>query len=206
MGKRKRIAAQSTYHLIYVGRQRPPKGRRWTKPADIIKALDTLIVKATFAGEDTDPARIASLRTLREFASEFLNRINKNGRRTNKGNVYLEYAWDRFTKQGKILDEQDIRAAAISGDINRWYLSLTGGRQGVVKTERVWQTTNPGRLREQIQAAQSKSGDTTDRDKVVGDQIRAEALDAQRRRAEFAEQFKAEQALIAQLKANIKSA
>lgn len=210
MGKRKNKADQETYRRIYTERAlRPPKGRRWTKPAAIIKALETMLVKDTKA----DAVTIAGLTALRDFADSFRNRVVVRrrdgalgkGKLSHSGNVFLEYAWDNFVKRGVILTENDIMAAVHSGAIERWHKALCGGRSGTVKQERVMCATNPERLRQQIKAAQSAKP-KVDPAKTIGDQIRAEAEAARQRRAEFAAQWKAEEALKAQLRAKLKGA
>lgn len=200
MGKRKRIADKGTYQRIFIGKAlRAPKGKRWTKPKVILQGLESRIVAATVSG-DADPAHVANLRVLHELAKYYLDTWG------NKGNVYLEYAWDTFVKRGKVLDRHDLTVAANNGAVNRWHRSICGGRRdGVVKSEVVMSCSNPDRLRAQIQAAKAAKP-KVDKHKAIGDKIRAEALAAKQRRANYAHQFKQEQALMESLRATLKGA
>lgn len=198
--KRKAIADKGTYQRIFIGKSlRAPKGKRWTKPKVVLQGLESRIVAATAEGK-ADPAQIANLRVLHALAKHYLDTWG------NAGNVYLEYAWDTFVKSGKVLDYDDLMTAAHSGAVNRWYRGICGGRaDGVVKSEIVWSATNAQRLQKQIQAAKTAKA-TVDPAKVIGDRIRAEALAAKQRRAEFAAQYKQEQALMESLRAKLKGA
>jgi len=194
MGVRKNRSDRELYLRYWVGCQRAPKGMRWTKPKVMLVALERLVVTESALG----------VQDLYDFVKKSM------AERGNKGNVYLEYAWSCFNKGGRskrILGEADLLAAVQGGEVNRWYNKLTPRRQGDTKSATVMQAGNPQRLRQQIAAVNAKVSESTPNpSKVLGDAIRAEALAAQQRRAEFAAQFRAEQALVERFKAMSKGA
>ena len=215
MGKRKNRADRGTYERIFVGNLRAPKGRRWTKPSVVITALETVLLKNT----EADAVTIAGLQGLRDFAATFLDRLHHRGKSrhgyrpnpkpSDKGNVYLEYAWAHFNMGGKrrrIMDENDVMAAVHNGGVNRWYDGLINKRPSL-KPDKVMHATNPKRLRRAINKAKANADKPkVDPNKVTGDRIRADATAARKRQAEFTTQYRAEETLTEQFKAMLKGA
>jgi hypothetical protein len=119
----------------------------------------------------------------------------------NRGSVFLEYGWAQFNKHGRVMSEQDIMVALHNGSIGRWYEGLTKHLRPT-KAKKVAICSNAQRLREQIAEAQAAKP-KADKAKAIGDAYRAERLAAKQRQAEFAAQYKAEQALIAGLRKSV---
>jgi hypothetical protein len=120
-----------------------------------------------------------------------------------KGNVFLEYAWSAFNKDGRILSEQDIMSDHDNGKVSVWYDSLTT-RPPTVKVERVTVVKNKKALKRTFKKARKKAESEAERMKRIGDQRRAETAAFDKRRNEFAKEYRAEEALLQSFKDMLK--
>lgn len=191
-------ADRGTYHRAFAGKlYRAPKGRRWTKPSVIVDTLEILAMKEGATGV---APLLAYARKVRDTLSGWKGKGFPKG---NKGNVFLEYAWSQFTKHSRVLSEQDIITAHTAGKIDRWYNTLVSRPRTNTETiAKVATKANKRKLKRAEKKAKKRAEVTTaDKWKAKGDEFRAKMAKGQEKRAEFARQYRAEQALIESLKA-----
>jgi hypothetical protein len=201
----KRRAGRDTYRRAFAGKlYRAPKGRRWTKPSVIVDALEALAVTKgaigvapllAYARQCRDTLTVKTLKKGQGFPGRFPT--------GNRGNVFLEYAWVKFTRNGRIMSEQDIMADHNDGKIDRWYDSLSSARV-TTKVEVVAKVKDKKRMKRTFKKAAKKAQTEAEKAKALGDKVRAEAKAARERQAKFATEYRAEQDLIQSFKDMLK--
>ena len=200
----KRRSSRDTYHRMFSGILcRAPSGRRWTKPSVIVEALSVLAMKEGAIGVAPLLAYAQKcegmIRVKPAKRGEPFKRTFPKG---DKGNVFLEYAWSLFNRDGKhkrVMSEQDIMAAHTAGKVSVWYEALTP-RASAPKVDRFTEVKNKKGVKRTFTKARHKAQSEAERMKRIGDERRAETARFDAKRNEFASEFRVEETLLQSFK------
>lgn len=172
MSKRKNRSPLEVYHRETTGKLRRPNGGRWTKPKVIMEALESMLLKD----------RALAVYELYQFARKTLESTG------DKGNIYLEFAWEKANKPKKagqkFLSEADILLANHNGEVARWYDALSGGARKSKTTTHVY-CVNARRLRKLAKRSRKRRASAPSA-KSIGDAYRKECAEIRARGVEQA--------------------